>query len=1555
MIMKNYTQPSSRSSSCGVLGMLGLALALSMANTARASVALAYTNKVVDSWMTPTCWSPNTNWSTGTWRTNIANNDLRVNIGTVAGVATVTYDATMGTTTIVETNGGDRCIAIGSGSVTTAGGTLNITGGTLRCIQKTNTVGVFLSGLNTMISTNNLNINGGTLDFANGEIGVLYRGAAPAWSRLNVSAGTLIADTIAFGTFGDSSVGGRGEVNLNGGTTILRTLKFGGVAGKTDNIARTVSLNGGTLQAATNSTVLIDSTMPAFTGTASFTVTLANNPANTINIPASVSTIINASLGGTGGFTKTGAGALSLTGNNNTFTGPLVAQGGSLRLGLPCASTSLVVGSGAKFIFATTNSAWTLASAVLTNATLEFSYGNWGINSYVNANLSVGSLTVGGPITINVTGTGFPVTVLTLLSYSGGPFPSGTFVLGPLPSGMEATLVDTGSALELHITAPSIQNLVWSGGDGMWKTSGAPNWNGNTATYLEYPSGVGDIVSFDDTFPGGAVDITSAVKPTSLTVNNTTSTYEFVGTGRIAGAGTVNKQGTGSMTMSTANDFSGVATVSGGLLYVNHPQALGATIGGTVVTGPAGTVELGTNGGPAITVTDETITISGTGFGGSLGALRGSAPISGTNVWAGPVIIGANTARIGTENNGNLLVSGNITESSPNLGVILRPGPGGTLILSGTGNRWSGRTDTFSGTGGRIVLGADNAFPTNSQLNHGECTLDLDGHNQSVASLTVNGGSAPNAIILNNGAIPSTLTVNPTANSTFAGSLQDGVSTLSLVKNGTNTQTLSGYNTYTGSTIVNAGGLGITLPCSSSALTLADGTRLNVAVAASAWTLSSIVAANATWSFNYGLVGGTPTAVFTTTTLDVTGTNVVNIAGTNLTATQIPLIAYTTKSGSGSFQIGTLPAGMQATILDTGSAIVLDVTVSAQMLTWFGSSSATWNTNGTMDWNFGGAAYQEYGPTASRTGDFALFDDTASAFTVGCVHDVRPYSFTVANVLNPYVFSGPGKIGGPTALTKSGTNVLSLTSTNDYTGGTALKAGTIDFASGALGSTGTVVLAAGTTLRWGDGNSQDISSRLRLDSTGGAVTTLDVGTNQVSFSTGLSQNSSGGPITNPVTKLGSGKLTLASGTSVLGNVTRINAGTLEIASGTTLSVDGGPAIANAALVSDFSTILVNGGTVNVFDRLGIGTAGNSTGVVTMASGTINVEMGSTTSSRGLRMTGGASSSTANNSATFNLDGGSLTTARVFQGLGANNLTVFNFNGGLLRPSGNPVPATFMTGLTHAYVKSGGAIVDSGTNLITIGQSLENDGVTTTDGGLTKLGVGRLALTGVNSYTGPTVVSNGTLWVSGVLGASTVTVHSGATLGSTGTISGPVVVELGGTLEPGTDTTIGEVLTLGSTLRLEGTARLQIGAAPACDSVAGVTDISYGGTLAVTNSTGATLAPGDVFTLFSASGTKNGSFKSIQVLPESLGLTGTFDPATGQLTLANSAPPKLNYINTGSALQFSWTGNFRLQAQTNTLDVGISNNWHDYPGGGSSPVLVPMDAAHGSVFFRLVSP
>jgi autotransporter-associated beta strand protein len=70
-------------------------------------------------------------------------------------------------------------------------------------------------------------------------------------------------------------------------------------------------------------------------------------------------------------------------------------------------------------------------------------------------------------------------------------------------------------------------------------------------------------------------------------------------------------------------------------------------------------------------------------------------------------------------------------------------------------------------------------------------------------------------------------------------------------------------------------------------------------------------------------------------------------------------------------------------------------------------------------------------------------------------------------------------------------------------------------------------------------------------------------------------------------------------------------------------------------------------------------------------------------------------------------------------------------------------AHLMGNLTHAYVGTNGAKVDTAGFTCGIDQALEN-GTGGADGGLTKLGLGTLSLLKPSTYTGPTVVQEGTL-------------------------------------------------------------------------------------------------------------------------------------------------------------------------------------------------------------------
>ncbi|HTL73654.1 MAG TPA: autotransporter-associated beta strand repeat-containing protein [bacterium] len=150
----------------------------------------------------------------------------------------------------------------------------------------------------------------------------------------------------------------------------------------------------------------------------------------------------------------------------------------------------------------------------------------------------------------------------------------------------------------------------------------------------------------------------------------------------------------------------------------------------------------------------------------------------------------------------------------------------------------------------------------------------------------------------------------------------------------------------------------------------------------------------------------------------------------------------------------------------------------------------------------------------------------------------------------------------------------------------------------------------------------------------------------------------------------------------------------------------------------------------------------------------------------------------NNSATVNLDGGTLATARqITTGTIGTHTSIFNFNGGLLKA--NKDQENLMVGadspfqaLSGVYVRDGGAIFDTTAGNLGIMHDMLHSTNTldsATDGGVTVSGVGGLTLGGNNSYTGPTVVKSGaicmasTTAVPGYLTGS-VTVSNGAAFG-----------------------------------------------------------------------------------------------------------------------------------------------------------------------------------------------
>jgi autotransporter-associated beta strand protein len=803
------------------LPFLLLALAMSAGTSAHAAV-WAFTNRADSTWTTPLNWSPSGGPVIG-----VTNFPGRANVN-----ASLLYDSPLttglGTLTTATPEFG-RGLVIANGNNAT--GALEVASGHLVIFQAVVTEPVLIGAAGGATQGPNdarLTLNGGHLSLVATNFGMLavnYRGTNTTSAVLDVQNGsTLSVDRISFGGItagsGQIGAGASGTMNLNsGGNVVVRNIRNVDSA----DMRATNNFDGGTITlkgVEEGGSPLLG---PGLVNNVLAGGLLLDSAGQVGRIH---SPLLNGTVGPDGGITKNGAGAVNITLGGSTYTGPTVVNAGTLGVTLPMASGSLTVAAGARLSVTVSNSSWSPATITLQDNALDFSLGQVS-GPLPPAILAVGTLNASGTTVINITSgasvpTGSPV---VLIDYGGNKIGGGTFMLGTLTPGMLATLEDDGARVLLHVTR-SVQALTWSAGTGNWGVgTGLLNWNSASAEYLEYPDGSGDLVRFDDTAGVfGLVTIVNDVHPLDVTVDIPTAAYTFNGPGRITGATRLAKRGAGILTLTSAHTYDGVTTVSGGgTLQVTAAGALGSTVGRTEVSG-ASTLTIGDGFGTGATISGETAYIRGTGVGGARGALRGAAD-AGPNVWDGPVIFGEDLSRIGTEDNGSLVVTGSIMEEATNnWALILRPGTLGTVTISGTGHRY-GPTRTFgSGDGSGVIrMGAHQALSTN-ELQHGPGPVDLNGFNLTIGGLSDLAGVGT---MVNNGAGPSVLTIDTRTNNFAAAcAIVDGTSSLSLTKLGTGRQSLNGINTHTGPTLVQSGVLRIDGQITASPVTVSSGGEL---------------------------------------------------------------------------------------------------------------------------------------------------------------------------------------------------------------------------------------------------------------------------------------------------------------------------------------------------------------------------------------------------------------------------------------------------------------------------------------------------------------------------------------------------------------------------------------------------------------------------------------------------------------------------------------------------------------------------------------------------------
>jgi len=186
-----------------------------------------------------------------------------------------------------------------------------------------------------------------------------------------------------------------------------------------------------------------------------------------------------------------------------------------------------------------------------------------------------------------------------------------------------------------------------------------------------------------------------------------------------------------------------------------------------------------------------------------------------------------------------------------------------------------------------------------------------------------------------------------------------------------------------------------------------------------------------------------------------------------------------------------------------------------------------------------------------------------------------------------------------------------------------------------------------------------------------------------------------------------------------------------------------------------TSITIDGGTFNsnylavgFYDHGNVG--GTQANPTTRGNNIFNVNSGAAVIGTLDMVYGDNDPNNSRSNGTTNLNGGTLSVNNIFAYAGAGISTV-NLNGGTLRARQDN--ATFIsTDLDNLLVGDGGAKIDTNGFNITIGKAMTADGT----GGLTKSGGGILTISGANTYTGGTIINQGTLTVGtgGTLGATT---------------------------------------------------------------------------------------------------------------------------------------------------------------------------------------------------------
>ncbi len=601
------------------------------------------------------------------------------------------------------------------------------------------------------------------------------------------------------------------------------------------------------------------------------------------------------------------------------------------------------------------------------------------------------------------------------------------------------------------ISAP--QDLLWRGdGSGnIWNTTNTLWFNGtNTATFRS-----GDTVTFDDTGSNAPfINIVGTVSPASITVT-AAKNYLIGGSGVIAGVGSLTQSGTGALTISNANTFTGGVDIQGGVLNVGNGGALGS-----------GTITLENATLNSLYNSTTTWTLSG----------AVSVPAGDTST----VKMSPRMTLTGLTGDGtlNLSVAG-IYNVGSSVGYNNFNGTfsGFTGMLNATGTVANAMiTANFNGGGFDGNLGSAAVNLSNVGI------IGQDGSTGNTLNLGALSGDATSSLGGAGYAGPLTYSIGAlNLDTIFAGIITNNVSTNKIVKVGSGTLTLSGNSIFAGATTVSAGTLRVNGSLSGNTVNVASGAKLSgsgsllggVAVSSGAISPGAGSGSVGTMTVSNNLTLATPTLYFDLSSspsgandkivmqggmLAMSGANtyVFNLTDGALGAGTYNLITGATNSTAWSSVTHNLPSGTRQTFGLNRTAAGANpaytyLTVSgspAATLIWQGTNGSAWDSS-TTNWLNGAVADRFYNV------DTVTFNDTSTNGTVTLTGALQPGAVLVTNNSLAYTLGGSGALIGSSPLTKAGSSTLNLTTTNSsYSGNILLTGGMLNMggAGASLGS-----------------------------------------------------------------------------------------------------------------------------------------------------------------------------------------------------------------------------------------------------------------------------------------------------------------------------------------------------------------------------------------------------------------------------------------------------------------------------------------------------------------------